>query len=68
MSLTLELSSAEERRLRDAAHRRGMRPEELAHRLVSQLPTAAIQIETGRALHEEMTEERRDWANVTPNR
>ena len=61
MSLTLNLSSAEEHKLQDAARRRGVRPEELAHQLVSLATTVSLQVETGRSHHEEMTEERRDW-------
>jgi hypothetical protein len=66
MSLTLELSSVEERQLQGAADHRGVRAEELAHQLVSQITMTAFQVETGRATREEMTEERRDWERVTP--
>jgi hypothetical protein len=65
MSLTLELSLSEERRLRDAAQRCGIAPEQLARQLFSQLRTASLQVETMQLPREEMTEERRDWDNVT---
>ena len=69
MSLTLELSSVEERKLRDAAQNHGLQPEQLAHRLVfADPPAPASGTSACLQVREEMAEERRDWDNVTPRR